>query len=123
MSGRVRWFDFTESDHRYGGWGESQLSPYCPLCQVDGREPWDKGMDWVRRELPRVSALSDRELQVFHAMACGPTNDELAEGLEMTVRTVKFHLENIRGKLGGITRVQTCLLAAHHRIATCPTGH
>lgn len=59
---------------------------------------------------------------MFHAMAYGPSNDELAVSLGLSIRTVKFHLENIRGKLGGISRVQTCLLAVHHRLATCSAG-
>uniref|UniRef100_A0AAU2JNU0 Helix-turn-helix transcriptional regulator n=1 Tax=Streptomyces sp. NBC_00049 TaxID=2903617 RepID=A0AAU2JNU0_9ACTN len=70
-----------------------------------------------------MADLTDRELQIFNTMACGPSNEELSKSLGMTVRTVKFHLENIRGKLGGISRLQACLLAMHHRIAVCPVGH
>ncbi|MET9962957.1 helix-turn-helix transcriptional regulator [Streptomyces sp. NPDC006326] len=67
--------------------------------------------------------LTDRELQMFTEMSCGPTNKQLSAGLGITIRTVKFHLENIRIKLGGLSRLQMCLLAVHHRIATCPAGH
>ncbi|WP_374322054.1 response regulator transcription factor [Streptomyces sp. AP-93] len=99
------------------------MSPHCTFCQLNERDQCDKETGWIRQGLPRIFDLSDRELQVFYLMAWGPSNDGLAESLEMAVRTVKFHLENIRGKLGGLSRVQTCVLAVHHRIATCPTGH
>ncbi|MFD5146819.1 LuxR C-terminal-related transcriptional regulator [Streptomyces sp. NPDC058401] len=55
-------------------------------------------------------------------MVSGPTNGELAQSLCMSSRTVKFHLENIRGKLGGISRIQTCLLAVHHSMARHADG-
>ncbi|MFZ3499067.1 response regulator transcription factor [Streptomyces sp. 5.8] len=99
------------------------LTPLCTFCQLDERDQFDKETEWIRQGLPRIFDLSDRELQVFHLLAWGPSNDELAERVETAVRTVKFHLENIRGKLGGLSRTQTCILAVHHRIATCSTGH
>ncbi|GGR81237.1 response regulator transcription factor [Streptomyces nojiriensis] len=97
--------------------------PYCPYCKLGERERWDKETEWIRQGFLRISDLTARELQMFHEMTCGPSNGELAKRLGMTIRTVKFHLENIRGKLGGISRTQACLLAVHHRIATCPAGH
>ncbi|MFD7258552.1 response regulator transcription factor [Streptomyces sp. NPDC059874] len=95
----------------------------CPYCKLGARERWDKESEWIRQGLIRVPDLTDRELEVFNAMTCGPSNEELAKSLGMVIRTVKFHLENIRGKLGGISRIQTCLLAVHHRFVTCSTGH
>ncbi|MER7732629.1 helix-turn-helix transcriptional regulator [Streptomyces erythrochromogenes] len=110
--------DFDASGNQVG-----EKRPYCAYCKLGKKERWDKETEWIRHGFLRIPDLTDRELQMFHAMTCGPSNDELAKGLGMTIRTVKFHLENIRGKLGGISRVQTCLLAVHHRIAACPTGH
>ncbi|MFD7553364.1 MULTISPECIES: response regulator transcription factor [unclassified Streptomyces] len=104
------------------GDGSGEIQPRCPYCESDDREEWGRGAEWIRRGFLRIPDLTDRELQVFHAMACGPSNGELAKALGMTVRTVKFHLENMRGKLGGISRVQVCLLAVHHRIPLCPAG-
>ncbi|MFD6969797.1 response regulator transcription factor [Streptomyces sp. NPDC059979] len=110
--------DFDASGNQVG-----EKRPYCAYCKLSAKERWDKETEWIRQGFLRIPDLTDRELQVFHAMTCGPSNDELAKGLGMTIRTVKFHLENIRGKLGGISRVQACLLAVHHRIAACPAGH
>lgn len=98
-------------------------NPCCPCCKLGERERWDKETEWIRQGLLRMPDLTDRELQVFNKMACGPSNEELSKGLGITVRTVKFHLENIRSKLNGLSRLHICLLAVHHRIATCPVGH
>ncbi len=47
-----------------------------------------------------VEPLSDRELDVLHLLAAGQTNQEIAQGLCVSVNTVKTHLKNIYGKLG-----------------------
>ncbi|MFI6000518.1 helix-turn-helix transcriptional regulator [Streptomyces sp. NPDC051366] len=98
-------------------------SPYCPYCKLGEPGQWDNETEWIRQGFLRIPDLTDRELEMFKEMTCGPSNEELGKRLGMTVRTVKFHLENMRGKLGGLSRVQTCLLAVHHRVASCPVGH
>lgn len=100
----------------------------CPCCRLGKLERGelglrDKEIKWLHRGFLQISELTDRELQMFDEMACGPTNEQLSNDLGITIRTVKFHLDNIRLKLGGISRLQMCLLAMHHRIATCPVGH
>jgi pimeloyl-ACP methyl ester carboxylesterase len=47
-----------------------------------------------------VEALSARELDVLRLAADGRTNDEIAIGLTLSVRTVERHLSNIYAKLG-----------------------
>lgn len=49
---------------------------------------------------------------MFVCLATGASNAELADELRLSVSTVKFHVVNIRAKLGGISRLQACLLAA-----------
>ncbi|MFJ8012673.1 helix-turn-helix domain-containing protein [Streptomyces sp. NPDC096339] len=95
----------------------------CPCCVLGARDRWGGESEWIRQGLMGIPDLTDREREVFGAMTYGPSNEELATSLGMAIRTVKFHLENLRGKLGGISRIQTCLLAMHHRIATCPAEH
>ncbi|QEV46135.1 LuxR family transcriptional regulator [Streptomyces vinaceus] len=56
--------------------------------------------------------LTDQESAVFLCLATGASNAELAVELQLSVSTVKFHVHNIRAKLGGISRLQACLLAA-----------
>ncbi|MGW6972385.1 response regulator transcription factor [Streptomyces sp. NPDC054952] len=60
---------------------------------------------------PRVH-LTDQESAVFLWLATGASNAELAATLQLSVSTVKFHVLNIRNKLGGVSRLQVCLLAA-----------
>ncbi|MEV6952661.1 helix-turn-helix transcriptional regulator [Streptomyces sp. NPDC051183] len=56
--------------------------------------------------------LTEQESAVFLCLATGASNAELAAELQLSVSTVKFHVHNIRTKLGGISRLQACLLAA-----------
>jgi LuxR family maltose regulon positive regulatory protein len=60
---------------------------------------------------PLVEPLSQRELEVLHLVAAGWTNQEIADKLVISVRTVKKHVENIHGKLGVSNRMQAALRA------------
>jgi DNA-binding CsgD family transcriptional regulator len=51
--------------------------------------------------LPR---LSDRELEILDFLVDGWSNAEIASALKIGVRTVRFHLESIYGKLGASRR-------------------
>ncbi|MFF8260039.1 LuxR C-terminal-related transcriptional regulator [Streptomyces virginiae] len=62
--------------------------------------------------LPTEALLTEQESAVFLCLATGASNRELAVELQLSVSTVKFHVVNIRAKLGGISRLQACLLAA-----------
>ncbi|MFJ3975705.1 response regulator transcription factor [Streptomyces sp. NPDC090021] len=66
--------------------------------------------------------LTDQESAVFLCLATGASNRELAGELQLSVSTVKFHVVNIRAKLGGISRLQACLLAALAREGSRPAG-
>ncbi|MFD3329409.1 response regulator transcription factor [Streptomyces sp. NPDC058701] len=61
---------------------------------------------------PARAQLTEQESAVFLCLATGASNAELAVELRLSVSTVKFHVVNIRAKLGGISRLQACLLAA-----------
>ncbi|WP_324290464.1 response regulator transcription factor [Streptomyces sp. H27-H1] len=56
--------------------------------------------------------LTRQESVVFMNLCTGSSNSELAEQLSLSVGTVKFHVSNIREKLGGLSRLQVCLLSA-----------
>lgn len=56
--------------------------------------------------------LTRQESVVFMNLCTGASNSELAEKLSLSVGTVKFHVSNIREKLGGLSRLQVCLLSA-----------
>ena len=51
------------------------------------------------------ATLSDRELQVIEQVAAGLTNQEIAERLEISKRTVDNHISNILNKTKTSNRV------------------
>jgi DNA-binding CsgD family transcriptional regulator len=55
-----------------------------------------------RREL----SLSDREAETLTWSARGKTSDEIAQIIGVSRRTVDFHLDNARSKLGVATRIE-----------------
>jgi LuxR family maltose regulon positive regulatory protein len=55
---------------------------------------------------PLIEPLTERELEVLHLVAAGWTNQEIADKLVISVRTVKKHVENIHGKLGVRNRTE-----------------
>jgi ATP/maltotriose-dependent transcriptional regulator MalT len=56
--------------------------------------------------ISQMEPLSPRELEVLSLIALGLTNQEIAERLYVTIRTVKFHTSNIISKLGVTNRTQ-----------------
>jgi LuxR family maltose regulon positive regulatory protein len=55
---------------------------------------------------PLIEPLSERELEILRLIAAGMSNGEIAEKLVVTVGTVKWHLNNIYGKLDVRSRTQ-----------------
>jgi LuxR family maltose regulon positive regulatory protein len=55
---------------------------------------------------PLVEPLSERELEVLHAIAAGLTNRQIAARLYLSPNTVKVHNRNIFGKLGANNRME-----------------
>lgn len=56
-------------------------------------------------ESQRSSTLSDRELQIVELVTAGLTNQEIAEQLEISKRTVDNHISNILTKTATGNRV------------------
>jgi DNA-binding NarL/FixJ family response regulator len=63
------------------------------LLQVTaGSDPGDQGAG--------IDALSDRELEVFGLLGKALTTREIAKRLNLSVKTIETHRENIKAKLG-----------------------
>lgn len=61
--------------------------------------------------------LSDREIEVLKLVAQGQTNQEIAELLVISERTVGNHIGNILGKLHLVNRTQAALYALREGLA------
>lgn len=61
-----------------------------------------------------IPALTDREFTVLDWLKEGKTNWEIAAILEISERTVKFHVANIREKLSASSRSHAVALAYSH---------
>ena len=67
----------------------------------------------ARMELwPGRIALNDREVETLTWVARGKTSAEIAHILGLSKRTVDFHIDNARGKLGAATRTEAVIKAA-----------
>jgi DNA-binding response OmpR family regulator len=65
---------------------------------------------------PQNVGLNDREIETLTWAARGKTSAEIAKLLDLSKRTVDFHIENARTKLGVSTRIQAAVKAAAGRL-------
>jgi DNA-binding response OmpR family regulator len=65
---------------------------------------------------PKSVELNDREVETLTWVARGKTSAEIAQILGLTKRTVDFHIDNARIKLGATTRTHAAIKAATGRL-------
>jgi two-component system, NarL family, response regulator LiaR len=69
----------------------------------------------VRVRPPRLGGdLTDRELEVLARMVEGMTNAQIAQALEISLSTAKFHVSTILSKLNASSRTEAASLALKH---------
>jgi DNA-binding NarL/FixJ family response regulator len=64
------------------------------------------------KPLPKHTNLNEREIEVLTLAARGKTSVEIARELRFSKRTVDFHIDNARTKLGAATRTEAVIKAA-----------
>ena len=67
------------------------------------------------RETEAHALLTPRELEVLAALAEGLTNKAIARRLDISLHTVKFHVESLFRKLGARTRTEAVSKASERR--------
>jgi len=67
------------------------------------------------RESDTHVLLTPRELEVLAALAEGKTNKAIARRLDISLHTVKFHVESLFRKLGARTRTEAVTKASERR--------
>jgi len=71
----------------------------------------------ARHEIwPKLVDMSGREVEVLTWAARGKTSAEIAVILNLSKRTVDFHIDNARIKLGAATRIEAAIKAATGRL-------
>ena len=73
----------------------------------------------TRRDKQPVAGvpLTPRETQVLRLVAMGLSNQEIADSLEISIETVKEHVQNMLRKLGLGDRTQAAVWALRHGLA------
>jgi DNA-binding response OmpR family regulator len=65
---------------------------------------------------PKTVELNDREVEVLTWVARGKTSVEIAQIIGLTKRTIDFHIDNARAKLGAATRSEAAIKATVARL-------
>lgn len=91
---------------RHVNQGESSLSPSVALKLVH-----EIHHPKVDEPVRKGEALTSRELEVLEYLAQGHTNQEIADMLVISERTIRNHVGNILGKLHLANRTQAALYA------------
>jgi DNA-binding CsgD family transcriptional regulator len=62
------------------------------------------------------TGLTAREIAVMREMRNGASDQEIATALGISVRTVRFHVNNLRRRLGANSRAEALILAENRRL-------
>jgi DNA-binding CsgD family transcriptional regulator len=58
------------------------------------------------RSVANPASLSPRQKEILHSVVCNRANKEIASKLNITVRTVKFHISTLLSKFGAENRAE-----------------
>ncbi|TWT06853.1 response regulator transcription factor [Planococcus sp. CPCC 101016] len=83
-------------------------------------EVMSKMMKQMRHERVLHDDLTEREMEILLLLACGLTNQEIADRLFIALKTVKTHVSNILAKLEVHDRTQAVIYAFQHKLISPP---
>ena len=70
--------------------------------------------------MTNLSDLTPRELEILHLVLAGKTNKAIAGEIDISEKTVEFHLDNIYSKIGARSRLMAGIWALQHGIQAAP---
>jgi RNA polymerase sigma factor (sigma-70 family) len=79
-------------------------------------EQFARARRWREEVQELWERLTEREREVLALVAEGKSNKEIAQALNVTVRTVEFHVSNVLGKLGLTSRVEAAVWVKEHKL-------
>ncbi|MFE7188862.1 LuxR C-terminal-related transcriptional regulator [Kitasatospora sp. NPDC057541] len=82
----------------------------------------DAALDDLRTSASRIESLSGRQEEVLHLLALDLSNQEVADRLGITERTVKAHVAALMDRLGVDSRLRLAMVALYERMSNCPCG-
>lgn len=88
----------------------------CSLHPVIARKVLQE-LNLSPKPIPTARLLTGREVEVLRLVAQGKSNKQIAEGLVLSLGTVRAHLSNILGKLHLASRTQATLYALKEGLA------
>lgn len=77
---------------------------------------WKSRNEFQSDGIISLADLTPRELEILHLVLEGKTNKGIASEIEVSVKTVEFHLDNIYRKIGVQTRIMAGLWAIQQGI-------
>jgi NarL family two-component system response regulator LiaR len=88
--------------------GRSTLAPEAAKALIQATRP---------PKQPLVD-LTEREREVLHLVVQGQSNQQIADGMFISLATVKAHISNILSKLGVSSRAEAIAFAIKHKLMT-----
>ncbi|MEV6978483.1 LuxR C-terminal-related transcriptional regulator [Kitasatospora sp. NPDC093806] len=82
----------------------------------------DAALDELRTSASRIDRLSDRQEEVLRLLVLDLSNQQVADRLGITERTVKAHVAALMDRLGVDSRLRLAMVALFHRMSDCPCG-
>jgi DNA-binding CsgD family transcriptional regulator len=83
------------------------VQTWCRLADLIGI-----GVDNGYREI----TLTNRELEILKWVKDGKSNSEISEIMDLSVKTIEYHVGNILKKLGAANRTTAVVIAIKHRL-------
>jgi DNA-binding CsgD family transcriptional regulator len=80
---------------------------WCRYADLAGDRP-DNGHDQI--------TLTNRELEILKWVKDGKSNSEISEIMNLSVKTIEYHVGNLLKKLGATNRTTAVVIAIKHRL-------